>query len=242
MTVNGPDYGIRGSGSPAPPPWHQVTPASPHWPEGTQPPLGPPVTPPSTQPITNRPEFRRVALAAAAGAVAALILWFLVHDWSLLFDAVIGVWVGSTAVSGWKVAGGTAADRVEALWKIPQLPKPLPLVVAGLACVPFVVGLLSLTVTELHHSSRGDVCSALSAYQAASSNESESDDAWFAALDKVGNTAADYAGPDQAAVNASGKTALQLANGNGQSDFVMTSVGQADAALGPVMELCDGDE
>lgn len=124
-------------------------------------------------------------------------------------------------------AGGAAAIV------LPKLPAPLPVVTGALACLPFAVGLLSLAVTELHHSSRADVCSALSAYQAASDSNSVSDSAWFAALTKAGNTAADYAGPGQAPVVASGKAALQLANGSGNSDVVITSAGQADEALAP---------
>lgn len=153
---------------------------------------------------------------------------------------LLGVWVGSTGVRGWKA--GTVAQRVDALFKLPTLPSPLPVLIGGLACLPFAVGLLAMAVTELHHSSRADVCSALSAYQAASENDSVSDDAWFAALRKVGTTAADYSGFDQDSIVASGKSALQLANGSGDSYVVMTSVGQANDALAPVMEFCNGNE
>lgn len=188
----------------------------------------------------GQPEVARAVLAAGAAVVAAVVLWFLAHGWSLVFDLLLGVWVGSTGVSGWKA--GTVAQRVAALFRLPKLPAPLPVVIGALSCLPFAVGLLSVAVTELHHSSRADVCSALSAYQAASANDSVSDDAWFAALRNVGNTAADYSGFDQDSVVASGKAALRLANGSGDSYVVMTSVGQADAALGPVMEFCNGNE
>jgi len=197
------------------------------------------VPPGGARAVGERPEVARAVLAAGAAAVAAVVLWFLAHGWSLVFDLLLGVWVGSTGVSGWKV--GTVAQRVDALFRLPKLASPLPAIIGALACVPFVVGLLSVVVTELHHSSRADVCSALSAYQAASENDSVSDDAWFAALRNVGNTAADYSGFDQDAVVASGKSALQLANGSGDSGIVMTSVGQADDALAPVMEFCNGN-
>lgn len=234
MNVNGPGFGYPGGNDPranAPgPPQAFPGPPAGGWPPGP---------PGAGRPAGIRPEIARAALAAAAGAVAAIILWFLAHGWSLLFDALLGVWVGSSAVSGWK--SGTTAERVEVLFNLPKLPSPLPAVIGALACLPLAVGLLSMAVTDLHHSSRADVCSALSAYQAASDNTSVSDSAWFAALSKVGNAAADYAGPDQAAVIGSGRAALQLANGSGNSDFVMTSVGQADDALAPVMEFCNGN-
>jgi len=132
----------------------------------------------AAQPFGGRPEISRAVLATVTATVAAIVLRFLVHKWSLLIDVLLGVWTGSTAVSGCKV--GTTARRADALFKIPQLPPPLPIVLSALACVPFAIGLLSLTITDVHRGSAADACSSLSAYETASADNSVSGDAWFA--------------------------------------------------------------
>ncbi|MBK6887366.1 MAG: hypothetical protein IPH03_13665 [Tetrasphaera sp.] len=143
--------------------------------------------------------------------------------------------------------GVVAVSRLGASRPASTTPRAAPVTALAIALLPLGGWLLAAAGTFLHHSSTGDVCKAYYAFEKHQSDTADSlsfdDSKWFDLLDKLGQTAADYGGRgvDGDMIRSAGKSARTIAGGHGSGIFVTASVGEAEAAISPIMSLCSSE-